>query len=233
MHVVASGRLEHVLLHEVLVLHSALLLDNHRENHVAQIAVTFTLARSITQMALQENLEQGLMVWRSSEMVLHHDVAGRGYRVAGIVVETCLMAQQLFYGDVVVSLVLDTVVVGGIVQDSLRSEYLLVHLELLHLLQFHDANGGDELGNGSEAHQHVRFHSDAPFLVCPSETAGIEQGVVAGDDELCTVDFPSLEVSLHERIHLVVFLTLGEGIADGIVDMRLGERILCLLLIRR
>ena len=63
MHVVASGRLEHVLLHEVLVLHSALLLDNHRENHVAQIAVAFALARRITQMALQENLEQGLMVW--------------------------------------------------------------------------------------------------------------------------------------------------------------------------
>ena len=147
-------------------------------------------------MALQEKLEQGLMVWRSSEMVLHHDVAGRGYRVAGIVVETCLMAQQLFYGDVVVALVLDTVIVGGIVQDSLRSEYLLVHLELLHFLQFHDAYGGDELGNGSEAHQHVRFHSDAPLLVCPSETAGIEQGVVAGDDELCAVDFPSLEVSL-------------------------------------
>ena len=47
-------------------------------------------------------------------MVLHHDVAGGRYRVTGIVVETSLMAQQLFYGDVVISLVLDTVVVNGI-----------------------------------------------------------------------------------------------------------------------
>ena len=72
---------------------------------------------------------------------------------------------------------------------------------------------------GEVAHQHIGFHADAPFLVCPSESTGIEQGVVAGDDELGTVDFPSLEVSLDDGIHLLVCLSLGEGIGDGIVDM--------------
>ncbi len=44
------------------------------------------------------------------------------YRVAGIVVETCLVAQQLLYGDVVVALVLDAVIIGGIAEDALLSE---------------------------------------------------------------------------------------------------------------
>ncbi len=62
-------------------------------------------------------------------------------------------------------------------------------------------------------------HADAPFLVSPCQIHGHEQGVVAGDDELGTVDFPYSEVSLDDGIHLLVCLSLGEGIGDGIVDM--------------
>ena len=102
VHVETAGWLEHILLDEILVFHSALLLHDHRENHIAQIAVALALARRITQMTLQENPEQGRVVGRGGEAVLHHDVTGGGYRVAGIVVETCLVAQQLLYGDVVV-----------------------------------------------------------------------------------------------------------------------------------
>ena len=107
-------------------------------------------------------------------MVLHHDVAGGRYRVAGIVVETSLMAQQLFYGDVVISLVLDTVVVNGIAQDSLFAKHLLVQLEFLHLLQLHDTYGCNQFRYRGEAHQHVRLHSDTSLLICHSESAGIE-----------------------------------------------------------
>ena len=129
------------------------------------------------------------------------------------------MAQQLFYGDVVVALVLDTVVIGGIAEDALLSEHLVAHAQLLHLYELHNAGSGDELGYGCKAHQHVGFHADALLLVCPSESMGIEQGVVTGDDELGTVDFPSLEVSLYDGIHFLVCLSSGEGIGDGIVDM--------------
>ena len=174
MHVVAAGRVEHILLHEVFIFHSALLLDNHGENHVAQIAVAFAFARSITQVALQENLEQGRVIRWRFEMVLHHDVAGGRYRVTGIVVETSLMPQQLFYGDVVISLVLDTVVVNGIAQDSPFAKHLLVQLEFLHLLQLHDTYGCNQFRYRGEAHQHVRLHSDASFLIRHSESAGIE-----------------------------------------------------------
>ena len=174
MHVVAAGWVEHILLHEVFIFHSALLLDNHGENHVAQIAVAFAFARSITQVALQENLEQGRVIWRRSEMVLHHDVAGGRYRVAGIIVETRLMAQQLFYGNVVISLVLDAVVINGIAQDSLSAKHLFVQLEFLHLLQLHDTYGCNQFRYRGEAHQHVRLHSDASLLIRHSESAGIE-----------------------------------------------------------
>ena len=174
MHVVAAGWVEHILLHEVLVFHATLLFYNHGENHVAQIAVAFAFARSIAQVALQENLEQGRVIRWRLKMVLHHDVAGGRYRVTGIVVETCLMAQQLFYGDVVISLVLDTVVVNGIAQDSLFAKHLLVQLEFLHLLQLHDTYGCNQFRYRGEAHQHVRLHSDASLLIRHSESAGIE-----------------------------------------------------------
>jgi hypothetical protein len=62
-------------------------------------------------MPFQENLEQRRMIGRRSETVLHHDVAGGRYRVAGIVGKSSLMAQQLFHGDVVVPLVLDAVII--------------------------------------------------------------------------------------------------------------------------
>ena len=125
-------------------------------------------------MALQENLEQGRVIWRRSEMVLHHDVAGGRYRVAGIIVETRLMAQQLFYGNVVISLVLDAVVINGIAQDSLSAKHLFVQLEFLHLLQLHDTYGCNQFRYGGKAHQHVRFHPGAPLLIRHSESAGIE-----------------------------------------------------------
>ena len=101
------------------------------------------------------------------------------------------MAKQLLHGDVVISLVLDAIVIGGIVQDAFFAEHLLVQLQFLHLLQFHDAHSRDELRYRGESHQHVGLHLDALFLVSPAESAGVEQGVVAGDDELGTVYFPS------------------------------------------
>ena len=183
-------------------------------------------------MALQQNPEQRLVVGRSSEAVLHHDVSGGGYRVAGVVVETRLMAKQLLHGDVVISLVLDAIIIGGIVEDSLRSEHLLVQLQFLHLLQFHDAHSRDELRYRGKSHQHVGLHLDALFLVSPSESAGVEQGVVAGDDELGTVYFPSFQVSLYHGVNLVVFLSLGQCVRDGVVDVRLGQGIRFSLLVR-
>ena len=71
--------------------------------------------------------------WRL-EMILHDDVSGGEHRVASPIGETCLMAHQLLYCDVVVSFVLDTVAVGGIIEDALRTKCLVAQTELLHLV---------------------------------------------------------------------------------------------------
>ena len=48
VHVVASGRVEYILLHVVLVSHATLLLYNHRQEDISKVGVALAFTRRIS-----------------------------------------------------------------------------------------------------------------------------------------------------------------------------------------
>ena len=148
------------------------------------------------------------MVGGSSEVILHDNVSCREHRVACSVGKTCIVSEQLFYGYIVVSVVLDAVVVGRIIENTFRTKYFVAHPDFLHLHKFHDACGSDEFRNRGESHYHIGFHQDTFFFIRITKSAGIEEGIVAGNDELCSIDFPSFQIACHKRVKLLVFLSV-------------------------
>ena len=146
------------------------------------------------------------MVGWSSEVILHDNVSCREHRVSSSVGKTCIVSEQLFYGYIVVSVVLDAVVVGRIVENSFRTKDFVAHPDFLHLHQSHDTYGSDEFGNRCESHHHIGLHLDSFFFISITKSSCIEEGIVAGNDELRSIDFPSFQITCHKRVKLLVFL---------------------------
>ena len=219
MEVVAARRFEHIALHELLVRHARALLDDERQQRVAYVAVALHRAGRVAEVTAQHDAQQIAVVGWSGEVVLLHNVARREYRVAGIVGETCLMAQQLLDGYVEVAFVAYGVDVERVVQNALRSEHLVRQAHLAHVAQLHYAHSRDELRHRCHAHDVRRLHRILLVDVGETESACVEQRVVARYCELSAVYLPALEVAAHDRVHGVQLGLVGERVAERVVEV--------------
>ena len=78
----AAGRLQHIFLHEGLVVHAADLLDHHRKGEVAEVRIFLRRPRDKLQPSPELKLHQALLCRYFAPAVLHHYPAGREHRVA-------------------------------------------------------------------------------------------------------------------------------------------------------
>ena len=217
--VVASSWIEHVALHEVFVAHARALLYNQRQQRIANIAVALCRSWCVAEVSAQYDAQQCAVVGWGGEVVLLHNVARREYRVAGIVGETSLMAQQLLDGYVEVAFVAYGVDVERVVQNALRSEHLVRQTHLAHVAQLHYAHSRDEFRHRRHAHDVRRLHRILLVDVGETESACVEQRVVARYGELSAVYLPALEVAAHDRVHGVHLGLVGDRVAERVVEV--------------
>ena len=170
-------------------------------------------------MAAQQNAQQLTVRGRRGQTVLHHDIARGRHGVAGVVVESCLVAEQLFDGDVVVTLVAYGVDVGRVVEYSLWTEHLVAKFQTPHFLQLHYSHGGDELRHRRHTHDVARFHKHVALLVGPSVALHIEQRIVAGDGKLRPVELPPLQIAAHDAVHIVQFRHIHQCVCERVVEV--------------
>ena len=141
-----------------------------------------------------------------------HELEGGEHHVPAPGGEAALVTQQVLHRHQIIIVVLDVAVV--FVQNAKGAEDGRFQKHLSLLLKAHDAYGGEELGNGGQAHGGARGHGVGG--IGPSVPAGIEEGVVSHDGQRCPFQGPEVHETVH---HLVHGRKVGEVVDDGFVEV--------------
>ena len=197
----APRLVQNVLLDKILVRLPRNLLNHKGKNHVSEIGIILGRAGNKAKLAAQHQLKKLPVVRRLRKPVILHDAYRREHRVPGPCRKAAPVAQKVLYSNLIVILILDTVAVRSILEDTRRTENRVPQTQPALLLQNHDARCRDKLGHRRHPHDIARAHLLLLLFVRPAEALGVQQRIPAHNSQLGALQLPLAHVTEDFLLH--------------------------------